>query len=430
MNMDLYFLLSCATIFILLVLSAVFSSSETAMIASSKAKLHNQAKQGDERARSVALLRRTMGRLITTLLVGGTLINVAASALAAGVFVRLFGEAGVFYATLVMGFFIVLYGEVLPKILALNYPERIAVFFVRFLLFIFSLLSPVATIMDLLARKTLGLFGVKTGTKSESSTNPEELRGLIDLHMGTGEWVSEERAMLRGIMDLTSVDIAEIMTHRKNVKAVNLSAPLHKTVQEVIESPYTRIPLWLNDPENIVGVLHVRALFKAIRAAGDDLKKINLLEIATKPWFIPESTTLLDQLQNFRKRREHFAIVVDEYGEYQGIVTLEDILEEIVGEIEDEHDVDLPGVRAEKGGSYIIVGQVTLRDLNRRFEWGLPDEEASTLAGLLLHETRQIPDVGQVHEWGGFKFEVLRKQRHQITLIRVMPPAKAEADPY
>jgi Mg2+/Co2+ transporter CorB len=215
--------------------------------------------------------------------------------------------------------------------------------------------------------------------------------------------------------------VEEIMVHRKDVVAIDVDLPPAKIVEAVLASPFTRIPLWQEDPDNIVAVLHVKALLRAVQAAGTDLDKLDVKAIASAPWFIPETTDLLSQLQAFRRRHEHFALVVDEYGEMLGIVTLEDILEEIVGDISDEHDVDIEGVQLQRDGSMIVDGKVTLRDLNRRFEWRLPDEEASTIAGLILHEARCIPDAGQVFTFHGFKFEILGRKRNQITSVRISP---------
>jgi Mg2+/Co2+ transporter CorB len=263
------------------------------------------------------------------------------------------------------------------------------------------------------------------GVKINPNVNPthvDELRGLIELHAGPGEEVAHERAMLRSILDLSNVEVDQIMTHRKNIAMIDAEEPIEKIIEHVLELPYSRIPLWQDNPENVIGVLRVKDLFRALRAMDGDLRRISLKAIAVKPWFIPESTTLLDQLQAFRERREHFALVVDEYGALRGIVTLEDILEEIVGEISDEHDIALQGVRTTADGSYIIAGTVTIRDLNRQFEWNLPAEEASTIAGLVLHEARMIPEVGQLFSIEGFQITVLRRHRQQITLLKVIPP--------
>jgi Mg2+/Co2+ transporter CorB len=289
----------------------------------------------------------------------------------------------------------------------------------------------------LVVRGTLKLVGVDIGNPIGSDQSEEELRGAIDLHAGGSEEVRQERQMLRSILDLGDVEVGEIMTHRKNVVTVNADLPIDELITEVLSSPYTRVPMWRDTPDNIVGVIHAKELFRAAKELSGQEEKIDVADVANPPWFIPDATDLLSQLQSFRQRHEHFAIVVDEYGEVLGIVTLEDILEEIVGDIADEHDVEIEGVRQLKDGAVIVEGTVTIRDLNRQFEWKLPDEEASTIAGLVLHEARRIPEIGQVFVFHGFRFEILGRQRNQVTSLKVTAlhddgdethePAEAEA---
>lgn len=254
----------------------------------------------------------------------------------------------------------------------------------------------------------------------------EELRDAIEQHNGeageTPEEARRERAMLRSILDLADVDVAEIMTHRGKLAMLDAAAPPSRILDEALNGPYTRLPLWRDNPDNIIGVIHAKALAREARAA-DDVDGLDVTALSARPWFVPETTTLLDQLQAFRERREHFALVVDEYGALKGVVTLEDILEEIVGDIADEMDAQVAGVRRLPGGAYIVDGWVTIRDLNREFEWRLPDDKASTIAGLVLHEARRIPEVGQSFSFYGFRFDILRRQRRQITAVRVIPPS-------
>jgi len=253
-----------------------------------------------------------------------------------------------------------------------------------------------------------------------------ELRGAIEVH-ATQDEVREERRMLRSILELGDVEVGEVMTHRKNMVTLDADLPPEDIVDQILGSPYTRIPLWRNDHDNIIGVVHAKDVLRAIRALGGEVNKLDVSELASKPWFIPDSTTLLEQLEAFKARREHFALVVDEYGALMGVVTLEDILEEIVGDIVDEHDISVAGVRPQTDGSFVVDGTVTIRDLNRQFEWRLPDDQATTIAGLLLHESRQIPTAGQVFRFHGFRFEVVRRHRNQITSIRLTPP-QAESE--
>jgi magnesium and cobalt exporter, CNNM family len=425
MYMDLA--ITIGVILALLVFSAFFSGSETALTAASRPRLHNLAKSGDHRANLVNDLWHEKEHLIGSILLGNNLVNILSSALATSALIALFGEAGVIYATLAMTVLVLIFSEVLPKTYALQNADRAALAVAPVMHVIVKLLKPFSLVIQVVVRATLKAFGIEVHHALEASE--EQLRGAIDLHQGEGEGEEEkhEREMLRSILDLGDVWVEEIMIHRKDVVAIDIDQSPAKIVEEVLASSFTRLPLWRDDPDNIVAVLHAKALLRAVQAAGADLEKLDLMEVAAAPWFIPETTDLLSQLHAFRHRHEHFAIVVDEYGEMLGIVTLEDILEEIVGDISDEHDEDIPGVQMERDGSLIVDGKVTLRDLNRRFEWELPDAEASTIAGLILYETRCIPDVGQVFTFHGFKFEVLGRKRNQITSIRLCPTAPDEA---
>jgi Mg2+/Co2+ transporter CorB len=401
--------------------SAFFSASETAITAASKAKLHQLAKDGDKRAAMLRDLQKDLGVIISAMLMGNTLFNAWAVSLTTAVLVSLMGSEGVAYASIVMGSLIIIYAEVMPKILAVQTPERFLLRTAFFLKFLLKILRPVTMAINLIARFNLRLLGVKTKGDVAAHATIEELRGIIDLHHGPGQDVPQERAMLKSILDLGSVQVDEIMVHRKNVTMIDMTRSATEIVEQILSSPFTRIPLWKDDPDNIVGVIHAKALLRAVRAHPGDLNELNILAIAAKPWFVPNSTDLLNQLQAFRERREHFSIVVDEYGAFMGIVTLEDVLEEIVGEISDEHDVLVRGIRPQSDGSYIVDGSVTIRDLNRQCDWDLPDEPAATAGGLVLYEARLIPEVGQVFLLHGFRFEILRRHRNQITLLRVTP---------
>jgi Mg2+/Co2+ transporter CorB len=212
---------------------------------------------------------------------------------------------------------------------------------------------------------------------------------------------------------------------------INADLPAEELVREVLATEYTRIPLWRDKPENIIGVLHAKDLLRAIRVTEGYISTVDDSAIALPPWFVPEMRPLSEQLKAFRRRKTHFALVVDEYGEVEGLVTLEDILEEIVGDISDEHDVVVAGVRVQPDGSVIVDGTVPIRDLNRAMDWKLPDEEATTIAGLVIHEARSIPDRGQIFTFHGFRFRVLRRERNRITALRIfpLPPVTEEVMP-
>jgi Mg2+/Co2+ transporter CorB len=421
MSDDLALLLSVAGIIILLVISAFFAGSETALTAASRARMHQLESHGLKRAGIVNRLREQKDRLIGALLLGNTLVNILASAVATSLLSTMVGASAVPIATVVMTALILIFAEVLPKTYAITHADRAALSIAPLVRSVVWVLGPIVRLVNWLVRGVLRLFGADPH-RVGLADYVDELRGAIELHRGSEAEVAQERQMLRSILDLGDVYVSEIMTHRRTVEAIDAELPLQEVVGAMLNSPYTRMPLCQGGLENIIGVLHAKDVLRALQAAGGDPDRLDIRRIATKPWFIPDTTSLLDQLHAFRVRREHFAIVVDEYGDLKGVVTLEDILEEIVGDIVDEHDLPVAGVRPQPNGSYLVDGTVTIRDLNRRFEWRLPDSEASTVAGLVLHEAQRLPEVGQAFTFHGFRFEILRRQRNQITAVRLTPP--------
>ena len=363
--------------------------------------------------------------MIGGLLLGNNIVNITASSLAAGTLISLFGDSGVVYASAAMTILVVIFSEVLPKTYALHHADNMARFVSPVVYAVIYVCAPVTAVITKIVRASLAIVGVDI-SKVQAGSHLEMLRGVIDMHTGPEEEVQKQRAMLRSILDLADVCVDEVMIHRKNVIMLDLDEPTEVLVDEIMKCPYSRIPLYRESPDDIVGVIHTKWLMRELKSVGGDISKINLETIANEPWFIPDTTVLYDQLQAFRERGEHFAFIVDEYGSFEGIVTLEDILEEIVGEITDEHDNHINGVRPQPNGSYMVNGDVTIRDLRRELDWELPDEDYSTVAGLLLYETRQIPKAGQRFKFHGFVFEVARRQRNQITLVRITPPLKEE----
>jgi len=426
--MDTEIWITIGAIFVLLLLSAFFSGSETALTAVSRPHMHHLLKTGDKRAGIIAKLHARMERLIGTILLVNNLVNILASALATSLLIGVFGDTGVAYATLVMTLLVLIFAEVLPKTYAINNADRTALSVAPVVRLLVLVLSPLSDAVQVVVRATLRLFSVSTESNL-GAISDDELRGAIDIHAETGSTDDQERAMLRSILDLDHVEVGEIMVHRKDIFTVDAGLSPTTILEQVITSPYTRIPMWRKKPDNIIGILHAKTLLSAVKLQAPAMEKLDIPGLAAKPWFIPESTTLLQQLHAFRKKREHFALVVDEYGVLMGIVTLEDILEEIVGDISDEFDIAVPGVRLQADDTFIIKGDVTIRDLNRQFDWSLPDDQAATLAGLVLHESRRIPDVGQVFNFYDFRFEILRRKRNQITSLRLSPPKHPPSGP-
>jgi Mg2+/Co2+ transporter CorB len=410
-----------SAILVCLLLSFFFSGSETALTAFSRARMLRMEKTGNRRAAIVNRLLGARERLIGAILLGNNAVNIAASAMATGLFLLWFGEVGVVYATIAMTAVVVIFTEVLPKTIAINTPERIALFVARPVSWVVRLLGPVLMGIEWLIRTILGWFGIRVGENQAILSAHEELRGAIDLLHREGSVEKQHRDMFGGVLDLNDLQVSDVMIHRTEMITVCVDDPPEQAVKEILEAPVTRIPLWSGKPENIVGILHAKNLLKTLQDVEGDTSKIDLLAICRAPWFVPTIRPLTEQLKAFRRRKTPLALVVDEYGEMMGLVTLEDIIEEIVGDISDEHDIELPGVRPQPDGSVTVEGSVSVRDLNRVMDWNLPDEEATTIAGLVIHEARSIPDVSQTFTFHDFRFRVLRKERNRITSLRITP---------
>lgn len=402
-------------------LSAFFSASETALTAASHAHMHALEKEGDKRATLVNRLLRQRNRMIAALLLGSTLVNIGGSAFTTSVLVYLTGESGAVYATIIMTILLLVFAEVLPKTVAINHPDRLSLRVARVISLFVSIFGPLLAGVEAFVRAVLKLAGIEIGHGRTLLSPYDELKSAVDILHEEGNVERSWRDMFGGVLDLQVLHVGDVMIHRTKMRTIDADLPPEQIVREVLASPFTRMPLWRDRPDNFIGVVHSKDLLRALDAAGADASKLNVDDIVLAPWFVPESTTLEDQLQAFLKRKTHFALVVDEYGEVMGLVTLEDILEEIVGDIRDEHDLAMQGVRPQPDGSVLVDGAVPIRDLNRVMEWSLPDEEATTVAGLVIHEAAAIPEAGQVFNFHGFRFEVLRKMRNRITVLKVTP---------
>ncbi len=410
----------------LLAISAVFSAAETALTRASRGRMHQLERDGDRAARRVNRLLSDQEMMIGAVLIGYNILNILASVLATEVITNLIpGALGVALATAVMTVLVVVFVEVLPKTLAIVRADDVARALSTPMLIVVRLLGPVIFAIQWVVRHTLRIIGVRLDMTTDVLAAHEEIRGAVEYHHSEGLVESGDRRMLGGVLDLSDMDVSEVMVHRKSITTIDADLAPGALVAEVLESVHTRLPLYRGDAENIVGVLHAKDLLRALAAAGGQPETVDIASIIRKPWFIPETTKLKDQLSAFLRRRSHFALVVDEYGSLQGLITLEDILEEIVGEIDDEHDHAIPGVLTQADGSVQVDGDVSVRDLNRAMDWTLPDDLAVTIAGLVIHEAQTIPEPGQRFVFFGHRFEVLRRQRNQITRLRVGPAIRS-----
>jgi Mg2+/Co2+ transporter CorB len=426
--MDTAFWITTAAILALILASAFFSGSETALTAASRAKLKTQADKGGSGAVAAMKLTEDRERLIGALLLGNNVVNILSSALATALLTRLFGDSGVALATLVMTALVLIFGEVMPKTLAITYPEPVAVRVAPIVRVLTFLLAPVVTVVRLLARVLLRLFGVRANAEDNLLALREEIVGAIALGHSEGAVEKENRDRLLGALDLGERTVDEIMRHRRQIEMLDADQPPDALLTQVLASSHTRLPVYRGSDDNILGVVHAKDLLREVDRlvrgeTPEGLEALDIAKVAMKPYFIPETTSLDEQMREFLKRRTHFALVVDEYGGLQGLITLEDILEEIVGEITDEHDVVSRegSLQRAEDGACLVDGAMTIRDLNRATDWQLPDDEANTIAGLVIHEAMMIPAEGQVFSFHGFRFEVLARRENRITKLKIRP---------
>ncbi len=407
---------------VLLAMSGLISAAETSMTAASRGRMHQLEREGDKAAARVNKLNTDQEQMIGAILLSNNVINIGASALTTSVLAVVFpGPIGALIATAVMTVLIVVFSEILPKTLAIARADDVARAISIPALIVVKIFGPVARGAQWIVRQTLKPFGINLSMETDVLAAHEEIRGAVEYHHSEGLVEGRDRRMLGGVLDLSEMDVSEVMVHRKSMVMLDIDLPARALVGQALDNAHSRLPLYRGETENIVGVLHAKDLLKAMAAADGGLDGLDIASIAREPWFIPDTTNLKDQLNAFLKRRSHFALVVDEYGALQGLVTLEDILEEIVGEIDDEHDDAVEGVRRQPDGTVNVDGHVTVRDLNRAMDWDLPEGDAVTIAGLVIHEAQTIPEPGQTFIFHRHRFQILRRQRNQITALRVSP---------
>ncbi len=404
----------------LLVFSSFFSSSETALTAASRVRMHAAEKDGDKRAIIVQRLMNVRERLLGGILLGNNLVNILASVLTTTLFTNVFGASATALAaaTAVMTALILIFAEVLPKTYAISQPDKLALIVARPINLIVKLLSPIVLVVQVIVNGVLRIFGIDTN--ASAWTAADEIKGAVDLHLQEGGVAKRARDQIYGVLEIGELSIEEVMTHRRNIAMIDADAAPEQIIKDAIACGHSRIPVYREDKDNVIGVLHMKDLLKAVTKSSGAIETLDIKKVARAPWFVPETTSAVKQLRAFQQKREHFALVVDEYGSLMGVISLEDILEEIVGDIQDEYDEELEGVKRLKAGAATVRGDVAIRDLNRAMDWKLPDDEGPvTIAGLVIHESQTIPNSGQVFAYHGYRFEILSKQRNQIKSLRV-----------
>lgn len=404
-------------IIIMIALSALFAATETAITAASPGKIHKLKIAGDKRAKTVLQVLKKKEKVIGTLLIGNSLINTVCTTIATTLFISFLGDNGPLVASAVMAFIIIVFAEVVPKAIAIAKAEQLALKMTSTIVIFLKLFKPINIALDYITRILCFIFRINLNPQISGT---EEVRGVIEHYHQEGGVYKSDRNMLGGILDIRNMTVSEIMTHRSNIIAINIDLPSEVIIKTLLSSSHTRIPLWKNNRDNIIGILNLKDLLKSLYEHNNDQKKININELLTPPWFIPENALVVDQLNAFRERNNHFACVVDEYGDLQGIITLEDVIEEIVGPITDEHDRHSDEIIKKSDIEYVIKGTTTIRDVNRELDWNLPDDDANTIAGLIIHKIARIPNRGEVIELFNFKIIILKKTANKIDSLRII----------
>ena len=408
------------SILLLLILSAFFSGSETALTASTRSRLTGLSMKGKKNAKTAINLLNKKESLIGAILLGNNLVNILASALATSLLIKLFGDTGVAYAVIIMTALIVVFAEILPKSYAINNAEKMSLIISPIIKPLVLVLSPITKLLEQVVFSILKIFGIQNEKNTRVLSVEDEIRGTLDLHHKEGRLYKTDKDMVTGVLDLSDIAVEDVMVHRSKMFIVNIDDDPKKIIEKIINSPFTRVPVWQNNDENIIGIIHSKNLLKIIHN-NNEITRLKIIESLIKPWFIPETTTLKEQLQMHLSKKNKLAIVVDEYGVLMGMISLEDIMEEIVGDISDEHDEITNEFHKNEDGSLTISGSSEIRDINRVYNWELPEDEANTLSGLIVHESRSFPSKGQIFNYYGFIFEILEIKNNTIARVRISP---------
>ena len=413
--MSLFTIALLVALFFSVLLSAFLSGSETAITATSKARIVSKIKKGSRRAHYVLKILNNKDSVISSLLLSNNLVNILATSLATAFFYDIFGISGILYSTLLMTFILVIFAEVLPKTYSINKPTRAALIISPIIFYLNKILFPFVYLINFIVNFFFEKKEQDISIKDQQSE--EELEGVIDLYKTSNPDYEREKEMLQSILQLNDTTVEEVFTHRKNIYSIDSSLKTSDLIGKINNSRFTRIPFWKENPENNIGLLNVRSL--NIDLSTSDSSKEVIFEKINKPWFIPETTNLLNQLVEFKKRKEHLAFVVDEYGELLGLITLEDIIEEIVGEIVDEIDIPSNEFYINNRGVIITNGENNLKELYKHFDLNPPESESSTIAGYIMENTKKIPMYGEITKDKSFSYKILSHSRKQISTVEI-----------
>lgn len=409
-----------ALVIFLILFSALFSCCETSITAASRAKISRLAGEGDKRAKKLAKLLKIREEVVSAMLIGNNAISILASVLATNAMIEIFGEVGLFYATIVMTISVIIFSDIAPKTLALKAPDKIALFLASTISFLVKILFPFTHLAQKISETLVGLFFIKPKKNSKAS-ELEEIRDTVELKAKEGAIFKYDKDLLDGVLDLSDTEISEIMVHRKDIESLNINLPIAEIVKKALEVGYTRIPLWRGNNENIVAILNVRNLLRNLHFYRGNIEKFDLSLATNEPWFVPSSNSLRSQLFAFRKNKKRFALVIDEYGMLLGLVTLEDILEEIVGEIKEPEESEINIIKT-KSGFYKITGKTLIRDINKKLNWEIVEsDDAYNLAAFIISSLGRIPEEKENFAVNGYYFEILKRKNHDLILVKVKP---------
>jgi Mg2+/Co2+ transporter CorB len=425
--MELSPLATTLLVVVLLTISSIFCAVETALLSSRKARLNQLARQGDARAKIAQKLLKQPDQMLGTILIIMTLVPIASSALTTQLMMKMFGHIGVAYGTAVLGLAVILMGEAFPKAVGTRFPEAIALAFARPMQSCVNLLYPATWAIREFNIGVLKLLGLHKKLQGNTFTEAD-LRGALNLGLEHGALATQQYHMLDAVLDLDNLTVADVMIHRSAIASINITTPPAELPKLLGELKHTRIMVYDGTPENLIGTLYVRDYLAAL-AGAPSRHQVALRPLLRPLYFVPETTPAGHQLLEFLRLHSHLALVVDEYGDIQGLISLEDILEEIVGDIPDELDAPAENPTRNADGSITLLGNTPVRDANRQYGWALPDKSAVTLAGLMVEELGHLPAQGEniilttrtAEAESTIQLTVASKRGHKIEKIRVLP---------
>ncbi len=410
------------SILILIFCSGIFSCCETSITAVSRAKIHQLKAAGNKKAIKIDQLLENREKVVSAMLVGNNAVNILASALAASIFIKAFGEAGLFYATIIMTTLVIIFAEIMPKTFAIKAPDKMLMIFFPIIWFIVNFFYPLTNFLQKIVNKFVAIFFSNKVTASKLE-ELAEIRSAVEIKAIEGGIVKKDKDLIDGVLDLSDTDISEIMVYRKDIESIDVAQDKKTIIELALASKFSKIPLWRQDKENIIAILNSKKLAKEIyqlRQNNQNIDEIDLSKICSDPIFVPMTNSLKAQLDEFRKNRNKIAIVIDEYSALQGLITLQDIVEEIVGEIKDQDDVLGQKITKTRSGAYKVPAKTLIRDINRILDWSLEEsDEAYNINALIINNLGRIPQLDEKFLIGNYEFEVFKRNEFELEQLKI-----------